>query len=267
MRSLPVLMLVCSPVAAAQQGTSVATLIEPAGRLAVGQETRGALSTADYLSLRNTYLDVWAFDAEAGMQVTIDLMSPDFDPYLYVVGPGFTGALNDDDGGGGCNARLVVTFLERGMFRVIASSALERETGVYTLRLAEGNVPGPSHGCGEPDPAALAALPTAGRRIGVGDTVAGRLSDADRRLEDRPVQAWALEGRAGQQVVITLVSEDFDAYLYLTGPGLEGALTDDDSAGDLDARLEVTLPADGTYRIVAASLRGGGAYRLSVATP
>jgi hypothetical protein len=43
-------------------------------------------------------------------------------------------------------------------------------------------------------------------------------------------------------------------------------MTDDDGAGDLDSRIVVTLTEDGTYRIIASSLRASdvGSYRLRV---
>jgi hypothetical protein len=66
-----------------------------------------------------------------------------------------------------------------------------------------------------------------------------------------------------------MTSDDFDAYLYLVGPGLERIRTDDDGAGDLNALIELTLPADGPYKIVAAALSSGssGGYTLRIEEP
>jgi hypothetical protein len=66
-----------------------------------------------------------------------------------------------------------------------------------------------------------------------------------------------------------MTSDDFDTYLYLVGPGLEGVLTDDDGAGDLDAKIDVTLPTAGPFTVVAAGLSSGaqGAYTLRVEPP
>jgi hypothetical protein len=87
--------------------------------------------------------------------------------------------------------------------------------------------------------------------------------------DGRPAEAWRLQGRAGERVSIIMTSEDFDTYLYLVGPGLEGVLTDDDGAGDLDAKIDVTLPTAGPFTIVAAGLSSGaeGAYTLRVEAP
>ena len=67
-------------------------------------------------------------------------------------------------------------------------------------------------------------------------------------------QAFTFEGEEGHQMVFELMSEDFDCYLYVTGPGLAGLLFDDDGGEGLDSRIEVTLPATGTYTVVASAL-------------
>lgn len=265
-RTIPIvcLILLAAPAVAQQRG-SVLNLIEPEDRIRVGQETQGTLSASDYLSLRDGYLDVWGLEAQAGAQVTIDVASDDFDTYLFFTGPGLGETLSDDDGGAGCNARLTVRVLESGLFRIAVTSARFRETGVYTLRITEGDASGPTWPCGGVDPAALAALPTADRTLTVGQTVTGRLGPGDETLEDRPVQAWALAGHAGASVTLVLEADDFDAYLYVVGPGLESPLEDDDGAGGLNARLDVTFPETGTYKVVASARGSGGTggFRLT----
>jgi len=79
------------------------------------------------------------------------------------------------------------------------------------------------------------------------------------------VRAFTLEGRAGDPVTLDLISDDFDAILYIVGPGYEDALSDDDSGGACHSRLSIVLTADGPYRVVAGSLGGGtGAFTLRV---
>jgi serine protease Do len=76
---------------------------------------------------------------------------------------------------------------------------------------------------------------------------------------------WGFSGVAGQEVVIDLISDDFDSYLYLAGPGLSEPLSDDDGGGNLHSRLTLSVPESGEYRIIVSSLSGGeGAYSLSV---
>ena len=55
-----------------------------------------------------------------------------------------------------------------------------------------------------------------------------------------------------------------DAFLYLMGPGLSSPLMDDDGAGGLNSRIEVTLPEEGVYTLVVSSVGAGseGDFRL-----
>jgi hypothetical protein len=238
--------------------------------LSLGSEDTGALSTADVRAADDSYLEAWELNGRSGQSVTIDLLADAFDPRLYVVGPGLPETLMDDDGGNGCNARLTFTLLETGTFRVIVSSLSARATGTYTIRVSDRPGPPPTHGCGEIDPGSLETLSTEGRTLRMGSVVSGRLGLGSSTVQDgRPAEAWRLEGRAGERISIVLESDDFDSYLYLAGPGLDGVQTDDDSGGELSSLIEATLPADGPYRVIAAALSAGasGAYTLRVDEP
>ena len=84
-------------------------------------------------------------------------------------------------------------------------------------------------------------------------------------LEGRRSQVWTLDGTAGRHLTIEAMSSDFDTYLTVLGPGITVPLEDDDSGGDLDSRLSVTLPESGGYRIVVSSIGGGsGSYTVAV---
>jgi hypothetical protein len=255
----------------AQRGGSVFELMSVEGDLSVGAEVNGALSSSDTRAPDDSYMEAWTIEGRPGESATIDLITDDFDPYLYVVGPGFEETMSDDDSGGACYARISLTFLESGTFRVVASSNAPRETGTYVLRVSD--TPGPTAGypCGGMNPAVLLDLPTDGRALTLGDVASGSLSGASPTIgtDAKKAEAWHLEGRAGESVTVTLESEAFDCYLYITGPGLEEVLSDDDGAGDLDSQLTVSFPEDGTYVVVASSLSGGstGPYTISVAEP
>lgn len=270
LRILPFL-VATAPVPLAGQGASVLQLLSVEGRqLAVGGEFEGALSSSDYTSPRDNYLEAWSLEGTAGQSVTIDLLSDDFDAYLYVVGPGLAETLSDDDSAGGCNARITFTFLETGTFHVVASSLGERATGTYTIRVTDTPEPALGYACGAPNPEEFLALDPEDRTLRLGDVASGRLAPGAPTVDDgRPAQAWALEGRAGESVTVVLEAGDFDAFLYLVGPGLGEVLTDDDGAGDLNSLLTVTFPEDGTYTVVASSISEGavGAYTIRVEEP
>ncbi|UCC73054.1 MAG: PPC domain-containing protein [Gemmatimonadota bacterium] len=253
--------------AEAQVSRSAFELLDVEGELAVGAEARGALSAADVRAPDDSYVEAWTLEGRAGESVTVDMISDDFDAYLYVVGPGFGETLYDDDGGGACHARITFTFLENGTFRVAASSTTPRETGRYTLRVSETPGPAADYPCGGMNPAVLSGLPTEGRTLTVGDVVSGSLTaNAATITEGRKAEAWVLQGRAGQPVVVTLESSAFDAYLYIAGPGLGEVLSDDDGAGELNSRLAFTVPLDAEYMVVASQVSEGatGAYTIRV---
>lgn len=88
-----------------------------------------------------------------------------------------------------------------------------------------------------------------------GDAITGRL-DAGRSNDYR------LHLEAPSEVVLGLVSEDFDALLGVVGPQID--VQDDDSGGDTDARLTTVL-MPGDYHVEVKSYEGnGGRYRLSM---
>ncbi len=254
----------------APTGNSVLTLLDTDGReLSIGDAVHGSLSSADILSVDGSHLEAWALDADAGETFSIDLISEDFDSYLYVVGPGFAEALRDDDGGGACHARLDFTVLETGRFHVVAST-MSAQTGTYQLRVSEEPRERAAMSCGGIDGTRLSALPTNGRELDLDVPSHGQLRGNEPSIENgRPVQAWTLRGRAGETLVVSLVADAFDPYLYAFGPGMAEVRTDDDGGSGLNSQLTLTFSTDGTFVIGAAALSEGavGPYTVSVAEP
>lgn len=251
-------------------GTSILTLLETDGReIRLGDQVNGSLSSSDFETVNGSYLEAWEFEGSEGDRVYVDLRSDDFDAYLYVVGPGLEQTLRDDDSGGACHAHLDFTVLEEGTFYIVASTMASETSGRYTLSVSEHAMPISSISCGGVEGAALMNLPTLGD-VDLLETAYGTLTGAEQSLENgRPVQAWRIRGTAGETVEITLRSDDFDAYLYFAGPGIDEAMTNDDGASNLDSQLRVTFPQDGTYTIGAGALSSGssGSYSLSVTEP
>ncbi len=95
-------------------------------------------------------------------------------------------------------------------------------------------------------------------------------AEVDGSLEaDSASAEYSFTGEQGQFIIITLTSDDFDAYLRLLDEEGSEIATDDDSAGSLNARIgPLEIPANGDYTIVASSLSGNtaGDYTLSVET-
>jgi tetratricopeptide (TPR) repeat protein len=78
------------------------------------------------------YYNVHTFEGKAGEQITIDLTSSEFNSYLILLDPEGKKIAEDDDGGSGNNARIIVTLPTSGTYTIIAN-ARTGETGNYTL--------------------------------------------------------------------------------------------------------------------------------------
>ncbi|MGD1904155.1 MAG: pre-peptidase C-terminal domain-containing protein [Geitlerinemataceae cyanobacterium] len=100
--------------------------------------------------------------------------------------------------------------------------------------------------------------------------VNGTLTPANETLQDGTYfEAHTFSGRAGQEVDITLSSSDFDAYLLLIDPdGNLIAENDDINPNNFNSRIQTTLPGNGTYLVVANTVRPQeqGSYNLSMTT-
>lgn len=98
-----------------------------------------------------------------------------------------------------------------------------------------------------------------------GSFVGGEINEDSNVFDDQSYfNAYVFEGQAGQVVEIAMESVEFDAYLMLFGPNGEGVAEDDDSYGDTNAYLSVTLPADGVYTIFANTYEAGETGRYQI---
>jgi hypothetical protein len=66
-----------------------------------------------------------------------------------------------------------------------------------------------------------------------------------------------------------MTSKDFDAYLRLENSKKEQLAQDDDSGGNLNARIIFTTREDGVYRVIATTYRpdATGKFQLRIETP
>ena len=77
---------------------------------------------------------------------------------------------------------------------------------------------------------------------------------------------YAFEGKSGQRISIDMSSKQIDSYLILLSSNGQELAQDDDSGGEKNARIIVTLPEDGTYKLLANSYEAGesGDYKLKI---
>nr|WP_313416610.1 PPC domain-containing protein [Brevundimonas diminuta] len=222
------------------------------GRIAVGRDETGSLGANSAEDDDGKRYDAYAFRASAGERVKIDLESDDFDSFLRVgriVNGAFVQMAENDDGGSSLNARLVFTAPQAGEYLIRVTSYNGSAEGDYRLSMEQG-------------PPAPTAAP-----VTIGEETRGRLnSDSATSDSGAPADLYRFSGRAGQRVAITMKADGFDTYLELFDANHNSLATDDDSAGDLNARLTHTLAEDGDYLIEARAFSSGeGPYTLNIA--
>jgi len=101
--------------------------------LALGQPADGILALGDCeFSLDNSYVDVYEISLPAPGTVQIDMTSGDVDSYIGLFESGGLFLAEDDNSGGGRNARLVRQ-LPAGKYRIWANAISATETGAYSL--------------------------------------------------------------------------------------------------------------------------------------
>ncbi len=186
----------------------------------------------------------YTLQAEAGQVVTVTLTSEDFDTYLSILdGSGNVLAENDDNIG--TNSAIQTFALPQGTsYQILVESYSQHsssgaETGAYTLSVVEQQI----------------------AHIEYTQSVTDSLTDG------LLSQDYVFSGQAGDAVVITLNSDDFDSYLSLRDSSGNEIVTNDDSGGTLNSQIgPYTLPATGSYTIRASSLGGSstGAYTLTL---
>ncbi len=99
--------------------------------------------------------------------------------------------------------------------------------------------------------------------------VAGKWTADDPLYQPRRAahfKAYPIKLKAGRFYVIDLVKKaELDPYLYLENDRKEIVLQDDDSGGDLNARLVFRPEKDGEYRVIATTLtKTEGDFELTV---
>jgi hypothetical protein len=229
------------------------------GAITMNSQVSGELTNRDRRLPDSSFYQVWQFTGLAGQIVQIDVRSADFDAYAILQDSSGTKLEDDDDSGGGTNARITFTLPYAGPYRILANAIGRKRGGRYTVRLTGlGMTAG-----GE----ATAPLPGTKGQILRGQTITGELSLSDPKLSDGSTyQAWTFVGTAGERIEVDVSSSDFDAYAIIQDTNGTRLASDDDSGGGTNARVIFTLPYSGAYRLVANTYRVGGygSYTLTV---
>ena len=219
------------------------------GSVITGSLGRGS----SVLPVDNSFFDLYTFEGNAGQRIQVDMASEEIDSYLILIDPNGNEVAQDDDSGGGSNARIVATLPVDGTYLLMANSFEAGQAGAYQLRAQGATV-------GSPDAASQERFVLQQQGIlGPGSFVL----PSDGSL----FKVHTFEGRAGQSVTINLASPDFKTYLALLDPRGESIGENDQvNQNDNNSRLTVTLPQTGIYRVIvnAYDRRGSGRYLLTI---
>jgi hypothetical protein len=228
--------------------------------------------------------------ADTRIQVTLQAADTStFDPVVEIGkmdGCTFTMLASNDDGDGeedGLNSRLVATVHTAGNYVIRARALNEEGVGNFTLALSQ-LPPLPS----APAPTALMLGKAVQGTLTNNDPVITESGGYDEAYADyadgsasgdsaitvsglgRPYHLYSLTGRAGQEYLIKMDSEEFDSYLEAgtNSPlGYSVVASNDDGGGEedgLNSRLRITFQTDGTVVIRASPLGNDtGAYTIS----
>jgi len=254
-------------------GSSILGLLPVSEQVEVGSELEGEFTDQDYTTVSGVRVKAYELSGSQGDPITVDLMSEEMDSYLYLVGPGYDEPFTDDDSGVACNARLNTFLPEDGPYLLVVGS-LVGETGAYTLRVDNRGHPVSSDDCygsdggGDPEfEASLSALEIEGT-IEIDVPLLDSLTASAAEIGDgSPARAWWYLGRTGETVTLDLISDDFDAMLFVLEEDGDGFWGDDDSGGGCNARVTLDVDSDEPYRIVVNSIGASqGSFTLRIST-
>jgi hypothetical protein len=98
--------------------------------------------------------------------------------------------------------------------------------------------------------------------------IKGKFNDTDPRDDQRggPAQTHVVKMKAGKVYTIDMVSTELDSYLRLLDSAGKQLDEDDDSGGNLNARIIFNCSKDGDYKVVCTTFAAGmsGSYTLTV---
>lgn len=224
-----------------QTGTYELTVNQPLGLAAdytlTSTRTVPSWNTKDNHkeTLRVGGADYYLIDGKAGEILRVGGQSDQFDIVLELYNLQGEPLSSNDDGAANGNALMTVLLSKTGKYLLRVHSFGFGGGGAYLLKRA-------------PDPVRPLMLGTKGvGSLGVD------VSDI-----------WSYAGKAGQTLILSVRSSDFDTFVRVFGPdGIELASNDDGGDGT-NSLLSFTLPLDGTYTIWVSGKSGTGKYTIKL---
>ncbi len=214
---------------------------------------------SNILSSDNSFYNIHSFEGRQGQRVEIEMSSQQFVPYLFLLNPDSQVlAQTDTTPTNNRTIRLSAVLPRNGTYLILANTSTQGEVGNYNLRASVGGsaaTPTPT----TPPPTGRVIL----REQGMLDRQSARVLESDGSL----YRSYNIQGREGQTITIDLSSPDFDTFLaILDEQGQVIDKNDDVNDSSTNSQLVVTLPRNGTYRIIVNALdsTGQGRFTLTV---
>ncbi len=200
------------------------------GRIRAGDTKTGSLAAneAHYYSM----------DIDSKKMILVEgNKTPDstLDPYLVLSTENGTVIRQDDDGGGNLNSRIQ-TFINEGKYKVIIKG-FSGSSGDYALSVRDIEI----------------------TQLSLGQGLSGSVGPGEKKFYSLTVPQAGLYDIKSDRAE----NSALDPYLSIIGDTGQALYRDDDSGGELNAKITSYLPA-GTFLILAeGSDMAGGEYRIS----
>jgi hypothetical protein len=175
--------------------------------------------------------EYWAVEGKAGQIVRLAGMAVPFDIHLDLYTPRGERIEVNDDGDGDRNALLTELLKETGRYLLRVSAFGDGGSGAYKL-------------VRRPDPT---------RPLQIGSRTEGKLGAGNSDV-------WSFRGKAGQVVILSIRSQEFDPRATIFGPDTIEVANDAPTRDGTDSLLSIRLPLDGVYTVWIAARGGGGKY-------
>nr|MDJ0707192.1 tetratricopeptide repeat protein [Leptolyngbyaceae cyanobacterium MO_188.B28] len=237
-------------------------------------QVEGALREDDKTLNDGSLYDDYFFGGQIGQIIRITLESQIFDTYLLLDDSAGerVAEIDDDVVGNSTNSEIVVQLPATGKYRVFANSFDKVGGGPYKLTIALATVD-------ELRQAEQKNEAAQKQGFGVLDKVTdeieelepflqveGTLESGDSTLDNGSVyDEYPFEGEAGQTITIKIEGLTLDTHLFLLNPA-GNILEDFHDYDSWDSQISVTLPENGTYRVLASAYyeQNWGEYILTI---
>lgn len=198
----------------------------------------------------------WVFQGASGQSISI-ILEPEgagFDAMLELIGPDRSRLVALDEGFSGDTEVISGFVLPQDGEYTISVRSFSDQGGSYTLSLDEGGQ-------------------TVANYYDAGDLLYGDIRTET--LQSQEAHAWFFQGKMGDLVIIeaTPLSANLDLDVWLVNAAIERIAAADRSGAGEAEKIEMILPADGQYIILARDFGGqAGQYQMAlnanpVATP